>query len=67
MSKLCIYCKHWGVDFEGDWSEVTPGSGFTTRCQKGKWIVFGNDMTEKEFRQRLEIGLSCDLFEKAEQ
>ena len=67
MSKLCIYCKHWDIDFEYGYSEYTPGSGFTTRCKKGKWIAFGHDTSEAEFRQSLEIGLSCDLFEKAEQ
>lgn len=67
MSKICVYCEHWYVRYEHDWSDVTPGEGFSTGCCKGLWWTNGYDMSQKDFRQKLEVGLTCEQFKKAEQ
>jgi len=65
MSRLCIYCKHFNVEYEGDYSDVTPGAGFTMSCRDGKYSI-NNEDNVKSFRETLETGLKCDKYEKAE-
>lgn len=63
--KLCFRCKHIDVDYDGPWSDVTPGSGFSMKCRKDHFSL-GQEMELKEYREAMEKGLDCEDFEKAE-
>jgi len=63
--KLCLYCKHWELSFEADWSEVTPGAGFESRCLKSHWYMNGNETDTRKYRENMEKGLTCPDFAAA--
>lgn len=62
MSRLCIYCKHFDIDYEGAYSDVTPGSGFQAGCKEGVWWQNGDNLSPEGHRRCLEYGLTCEKF-----
>ena len=30
--RTCLACTHFSISFEGDWSDITPGEGFSMKC-----------------------------------
>jgi hypothetical protein len=66
MSRLCIYCKHFEISYEGDWSEITPGAGFEAGCNKYIWREDGDSVSAEGHRKNLERGLTCPKFEAAD-
>ena len=63
--KCCIFCKHWEF-YPGhpDWSEVTPGDNWSSRCCKYVWRVGGYSITEEKFREILKTAEACEYYEE---
>ena len=65
--KNCIFCKHFNVSFEADWSDVTPGAGFTAKCLEEHWYIDGQMSTEDEWRLRTSMAVGCEDWEPCEE
>lgn len=42
--KTCFSCRWIDLDLGIGWSEVTPGDGFTLRCNKGHYLLCDRDV-----------------------
>ena len=63
----CIDCKHWYFDGgERDWSEVTPGSSWSSACRKGHWSDDLYDEATASYRKKLLTARRCKDFEQAQ-
>jgi hypothetical protein len=56
--QTCWRCISFEVEFEPDWSEVTPGAEFKLRCQQGHYD-HSSYVTQEEFAQSMEFGFTC--------
>lgn len=61
--QTCWSCQHFRVEYEGDWSDVTPGEGFTLMCYKNHYD-YHNRITQEEFAAAMERGFTCPDFER---
>ena len=60
MSKLCIGCEHFTIDFgHPDWSELTPGDPPSITCAKQLIDVDPYRLTTTDFRRVLETAETC--------
>lgn len=61
----CLCCRHLSIEYEGDWSEVTPGMGWHANCLRHQFFVVDlHDQDEMhEFWSR---GQTCEKFEVKE-
>lgn len=63
FTRVCVLCKHWHCDYQGDYSELTPGRGFAMRCDKEHYYVTGYDLDdEDEFRSYILKARECPDF-----
>ena len=58
----CIFCKHWFISYENDWSDITPGAGFESGCNERHWWATGQELTEKTYRKKMKIAEQCNDF-----
>jgi hypothetical protein len=66
--KGCHNCKHFYTDYEGDYSELTPGSGAEIRCWKNHYYLENSDLVNlTAVRRALRLGETCDDFEPVEE
>ena len=63
MTRYCITCKHWFIEFEEDWSDITPGNGFSSECFKGHWYI-GNDVTTRDYKKAMMSAETCHDYEE---
>ena len=66
MSDLtCIDCIHWY--FYGgspDYSELTPGENWESRCRKGHWKMGVYDDDQISYRKKLLMARNCADFSR---
>jgi hypothetical protein len=64
--KTCIMCKHWSFDSgEPGYSSWTPGSDFSTYCNKERWEVYnGSSLTQDGYRHLLMYAETCADFDQ---
>lgn len=69
--RTCFECQSLEYDYESDYSDTTPGEGFSIYCTKGKWhfspAIGGTraDIPRKRFDLRTILRTidGCSLFE----
>jgi len=61
--KTCITCKNWWIEFEQDWSDVTPGNGFSSECLRDHWYM-GPDIRRDAYQKVLLTAETCDDYEE---
>jgi hypothetical protein len=67
MPEYCIFCRFFYLNpGEPDYSEITPGESPSMGCSRGLWRLDPYEDTEVEYRQKIQMARSCDLFEEAE-
>jgi hypothetical protein len=59
----CLCCTHLMVEYEGDYSELTPGQGFFMTCCKGHFYVSGQYDNKREYHENLLKAQGCPDFE----
>lgn len=59
--QTCWECREFGIDYEGDWSDVTPGAGLQIDCAKDHYHL-SNSVTEREFAEAMTRGFTCPDF-----
>lgn len=59
----CVGCQHFHIELEGDFSDVTPGSGFQMYCMKDIYSLSGHDIDRREFEAALRNAETCGKFE----
>lgn len=42
--RTCVDCEYWYMTYEADWSEVTPGEGWRSGCNKDHWRMAQGDL-----------------------
>lgn len=65
MPDSCVGCAHLVIEFEGDWSEVTPGAGFEISCNLGLFH-FGQNESQQAFEKAITTSKTCGKFELRE-
>ncbi len=66
MERTCLECCFCVLDYEPDWSDVTPGNGLEFNCQKGH---FGNDtafidgLSKSMVKRNIEKADTCPDFQ----
>ena len=43
----CYICSQFNIDYESDWSDETPGNGFSMRCWKGHFQYDQGDLVDE--------------------
>lgn len=61
----CLACQYIVLDFDGGYSEWTPGSGLVFYCMQGYFNI-GNDIESNTLRDLHIKGQTCPDFEKQE-
>jgi len=62
MQKECYRCKFFQIEYDRDWSEYTPGSGFSMMCLKGHWSFSGETENISELRKCYDKAKNCPDF-----
>ena len=66
IKKLCVVCENWYHEVEQDYSEYTPGAGYSECCLGGYWSlnerVF-RDTSEYAYRKLIQSAESCPDFD----
>lgn len=64
MSRLCIGCEHFGIDFGSlDYSDLTPGDTPAVLCMvTGFPTPEPYDLTRETFRNLLRTAETCDKY-----
>lgn len=66
--RTCLHCVHMELDYEADWSDITPGEGLTCKCNKGHWNLYDWDgdhgFKRKNFRESIQAAPDCPDFEE---
>jgi len=66
-NQICVNCVHW--EFHAgtpDWTERTPGEGWSMECKKKHYSIWGCDTTEDQFRKAMLTATDCDDFTRRE-
>ena len=63
--RVCYDCEHCSVDYERDYSELTPGAGLTMSCDRNHWYIQGKDATRTALRSALVQARTCPDFTEA--
>lgn len=60
----CFCCVFFNADYEGDWSDMTPGSGVSVACQKGHFRLGEYDLGETpSYHAKLLQAQTCEDFD----
>lgn len=64
MERVCVNCSKWHIEYEADWSEVTPGSGFSMWCEASHYSITGPQIgSEEHFRGLILTAQACQDFD----
>lgn len=64
MQRVCVNCQHWHVDYEGDYSDTTPGDGFTMWCDRKHYHIYGSGIeSDEHFRSLILKAEKCEDFD----
>lgn len=58
----CLFCDHFRLSFEADWSDVTPGEGLEICCAKGVWEFDELHEGQAQFQQYMLTAETCDKY-----
>lgn len=63
----CVNCVHWSWDSGSDaYSDMTPGTDWSSDCGKGHWAMVGAGVSEQQFRDNMRTARRCaDYQERA--
>ena len=62
--KNCLQCKHMRADYDGGYSEYTPGDGATLWCSENHWRLNNHNIEVKALRDNTELANTCADFEE---
>jgi hypothetical protein len=65
IERTCIECRWFDIDYEGDYSELTPGEGASITCLKFKWGMRNSDFNKdgtRRFRLAITMAEKCDEY-----
>jgi len=66
--RTCLLCAHYQWDSgSSGYSEVTPGYGWSSECNKGHFAMSGPDTSTREYRGNLLRAQSCPDFELSQE
>lgn len=57
--RRCSDCTYCSLDYEGDYSDLTPGEGATLECIKGKWKLVNYQFSRKELQEKMRTAIEC--------
>lgn len=61
--RTCIMCRYWWIEFEADWSDITPGDGFSSGCNKDHWRTSDSGLSAESYRRFLLKAEECSDYE----
>jgi hypothetical protein len=63
IPKTCLLCKHFHFDGgERGYSDMTPGTRWSSRCRLNHWEMSGCEVTTEEYRTNMLSANYCDDF-----
>lgn len=61
----CVNCIHWRWSSgHPDYSDMTPGTGWSSDCRKQHWSMDGWDVSEQTFRENMRTARRCADYEE---
>ena len=63
--RTCIMCRYWWIEFEEDWSDITPGEGFSSGCNKAHWRTGKGELSASSYRSFLLEAVECKDYEES--
>jgi hypothetical protein len=60
----CLSCAHCRVEYEEDYSDVTPGAGLILACSKNKWYVSGHSDLKKDLKNATDMAETCSDYKE---
>ena len=58
----CLFCDHFRLSYEADYSELTPGAGLEILCAEGVWEFDNHTDSQAQFRQYMQTAETCDKY-----
>lgn len=63
IERVCVNCAKWHIEYEQDFSEVTPGKGFSMWCEESVYNIDGGDIgSDEDFRDLILKARTCADF-----